>query len=67
MIVLDDMENRCAEIARRVDEFKAQDTVSTLQSSLTTSKTTKLVIEIHQLAKKIEQQLGHLPPVKGAE
>lgn len=61
------MEDRCIEIERRIDEFKAQDTVSTLQSSLTTGRTEKLVSEVHELAQQIEQQLGHRPRQAGKD
>lgn len=59
--LLKDMQDRCQEIERRVGEFKAQETIATLQSSLTTGKTDKLVIEIHDLAHQVELALGYRP------
>ncbi len=52
------IKERWTEIQRRVREFNAQDTVSTMQSSLTLTRTEKLVTEIHDLSRKVETGLG---------
>lgn len=58
LATLQEMEDRWREVSRRVAEYNAQDTVSTLQSSLALSKTDALVGEIHELARQIKVQLG---------
>ena len=52
------MERAYEEIERRTQEFQEQDGMTTLQSSVATLKTDKLVSEIHLLARKVEIQLG---------
>ena len=56
------IKERWTEIQNRVREFNAQDTVSTMQSSLTLTRTEKLVTEIHDLARKVETSLGAKTP-----
>lgn len=58
MKTLQDLEERWREVQRRLDEFKSQDTVSTLQSSVTMVKTDQLVDEIFELSRKVETGLG---------
>ena len=54
------------EIQRRTEDFQEQDSMTTLQSSVATLKTDKLVNQIHHLSRQIEIQLGDpnhkLPP-----
>ena len=52
------MEDTYEEIMRRTDEFLSRDSMTTLQSSVATLKTDKLVADIQITARKIEIQLG---------
>ena len=55
---IDAIEKSYREIERRTEEFHAQDSMTTLQSSVATLQTEKLVAEILQQARKIEIKLG---------
>ena len=58
MKLIQDLEDRWREVQRRFTEFKAQDTVSTLQSTVTMVKTDQLVDEIFELCRAVEKGLG---------
>lgn len=55
---IQNLEDRWQEVQRRFSEYNAQDTVSTLQSSVTMLQTDQLVDEIHDLCKAVEKGLG---------